>query len=65
MMVGSFGARVEGCGGHKEMEMGWSYKVKWSSRVHAGSGPASLCRRALYKKTTEDENKKKQERTTY
>jgi hypothetical protein len=47
MMVGSFEARFEACGGHKEIEMGWSYKVKWSSRVYAGSGPASLCRRAI------------------
>ena len=51
MTVGSFGARLETCGGNKEMEMGWSYKVKWSSKVYAGSvgsGPALLCG-ALYK----------------
>jgi hypothetical protein len=64
MMVGSFEARVERCGGRKKIGMRWRYKVvKRTSKVHAGSDPA--CCVARYVKTTEDENKKRKNGATY
>jgi hypothetical protein len=59
MVVGSLEACLE-CGGHREMKMGWCYKEKRLSRMHGGSGLASS-----YKKTTEDEYKRRQMRATH